>query len=215
MLVIGLGHYSRVGKDSFADYFLECLAEYGPVRGIKRSLAWKLKQICFELYAWDGMMPPEHYETAEGAKDRDIKLPTLGMTPVEIWVAMGTKAVRNNVYDRTWLDYLLKTDHECDVLVVPDVRFPNEADAIKAMGGTLIKVVRPGFGPRKTVADRALMGYDGWDYVIGAAGTMDSLHMWASRFAYYITAGRNKPVQIAAGRAAALAVENIEPWEQP
>ena len=145
------------------------------MRAIKRSLAWKLKQQCYELYAWAGVMPPEHYETKEGEKDRDVKLPALGMTAVELWVAFGTKAIRNNVHDRTWLDYLLKTDHQCDVLLIPDIRFPNEADAIKEMGGLAIKVVRPGYGPRKTVADRALLGYDGWDYVIGAEGTMDSL----------------------------------------
>jgi len=214
MIVIGLGHYSRTGKDTVANYFLECLSEYkASMRAIKRSLAWKLKQQCYELYAWAGVMPPEHYETKEGEKDRYVKLPALGMTAVELWVAFGTKAIRNNVHDRTWLDYLLKTDHQCDVLLIPDIRFPNEADAIKEMGGLAIKVVRPGYGPRKTVADRALLGYDGWDYVIGAEGTMDSLRHWASRFACHVAGGKSIPVQTAAERAAALKVENIEPWE--
>ena len=128
-------------------------------------------------------------------------------------MSFGTKAVRNNVYKRTWLDYLLKTDHGCDVLVIPDVRFPNEADAIQAMGGIIIKVVRPGYGPRKTVADRALMGYDGWDFVIGDEGSMASLKHWAARFAHYVATGLDRPVQTAAERAKALAVECIEPWE--
>ena len=103
MIVIGFGHYSRTGKDSTANYMVECLGEYAAsVRVIKRSLAWELKQQTFELYAWAGMMPPEHYETKEGEKDRDVRLPLLNnMTPVEVWVAFGTKAVRNNVYDRT------------------------------------------------------------------------------------------------------------------
>jgi hypothetical protein len=215
MIVIGLGHYSRTGKDTTANYLIDCLSEYqSNLKVLKRSLAWKLKQICFELYGWAGIKPPEHYETKEGEKDRDIKLPLLNnMTPVEVWVAFGTKAVRNNVYDRTWLDYLLLTDHKCDILVIPDVRFPNEADAIKETGGLAIKVVRPGFGPRKTVADRALMGYDGWDYVIGAEGTMASLQCWASKFAHYLATGMNKPSQTKAEREAALKVESVEPWQ--
>jgi len=214
MIVIGFGHYSRTGKDSVANYFLECLSEYkSSMRAIKRSLAWKLKQTCFELYSWAGVMPPEHYETKEGEEDRELFLPALQMTVVELWVAFGTKAVRNNVYGATWLDYLLKTDHQCDVLLIPDVRFPNEADAIKAMGGLIIKVVRPGYGPRKTVADRALLGYDGWDYVIGAEGTMDSLRHWASRFACHVAGSKIISVQTAAERKVALSVENIEPWE--
>ena len=120
------------------------------------------------------------------------------MTPVEVWVAFGTKAVRNNVYDRTWLDYLLKSNLSTDVLIVPDVRFPNEADAIKAAGGVAIKIVRPGYGPRKTVADRALLGYDGWDYVLGDGGTMESLNLAARPFAAWAAGEADRPIQTSA-----------------
>ena len=215
-LVIGLGHYSRTGKDTFANYLIALLGKHAPqVRVLKRSLAWKLKQVTHELYAWAGIQPPEHYETREGEKDRDIVLPALSMTPVEVWVAFGTKAVRNNVYDRTWLDYLLKSNLSTDVLIVPDVRFPNEADAIKAAGGVTIKIVRPGYGPRKTVADRALLGYDGWDYVLGDGGTMESLNLAARPFAAWAAGEADRPIQTSAERAQSLTVEKIEPWEPP
>jgi len=214
MLLIGLGAYSRVGKDSFADFLTAAITQRAPnLRVVKRPLSWKLKQIACDLYAWAGMQPPEHYETREGEKDRDVTLPALGMTPVELWVALGTKAIRNNVYDRTWLDYLLKTDHKADVLIVPDIRFPNEAAAVKDAGGVLIKIVRPGYGPRKTVADRALVGYDDWDYVLGSEGTMQALDNSTQDFADWITGYVPRPMQTAAARRVALAVEKIEPWE--
>jgi len=213
MFLIGLGHYSRTGKDSFADYLMAAVTQRANLRVVKRSLSWKLKQIAYDLYTWAGMQPPEHYETKEGEKDRDVTLPALGMTPVELWVALGTKAIRNNVYDRTWLDYLLTTDHKANVLIVPDIRFPNEAAAIKEVGGVLIKIVRPGYGPRKTVADRALVGYDGWDYVLGSEGTMQALDNSAQDFADWITGYVPRPMQTAAARRVALAVEKIEPWE--
>ena len=213
-LFIGLGHYSRTGKDSFANYLIAALAKQAPhLRVLKRSLAWKLKQITYELYAWAGMMPPEHYETREGEKDRDIILPDLGMTPVEIWVAFGTKAVRNNVYIDTWLDYLLKTKHTADILIVPDVRFPNEADAIQVLGGIDIKIVRPGYGPRKTVADRALLEYNGWNYITGDRGTMESLDIAAQSFALWAAGDGPLPVQTPEERTRALTVECIEPWD--
>jgi hypothetical protein len=178
-MIIGLGHYSRVGKDTLANFLMECIGEYAPhLKTLKRSLAWKLKEITHELYGWAGLREPAYYE--ENGEARKIKLPVLNMTPVEIWVAFGTKAVRDNVYARSWLDYLLKTDFGCDVLIIPDIRFPNEADAVKAAGGKLIKVVRPGYGPLDTVADKALIGYAGWDYIVGAEGTMQSLKHWAS-----------------------------------
>lgn len=35
-------------------------------------------------------------------------------------------------------------------IVVPDVRFPNEADVIRELGGALVRVVRPGSGDHET-----------------------------------------------------------------
>jgi hypothetical protein len=214
MQIVGLGNYSRVGKDSVANFMVEAINELSPhTRVLKRSLAWKLKQIAYELYAWAGMQPPEHYETREGEKDRDIVLPLLDMTPVELWVALGTKAIRNNVYDRTWLDYLLKTDHDCDILIIPDIRFPNEAEAVKE-AGTLVKVVRPGYGPRPTVADRALMGYQGWNYVVGESGAMAELQRFAFALSRALIGG-DWPIQSATEKARACQVEVIIPWEMP
>lgn len=206
MRIIGLGHYSRTGKDTFAKYLLASLKEYG-VKSKRMPLAWKLKQICHDLYGWAGMREPEWYDTPEGEKDRDVVLEPLGMTPVEVWVAMGTDAVRENVYDRTWLDYLLKTDHGVDVLIVPDVRFPNEAGPFKEAGATLIKIVRPGYGPRNTTADRALIGYKGWDYVYGGTGRLAELEARASMLARWLAKGGEPPVQTAAERQAAESVE--------
>ena len=71
------------------------------------------------------------------------------------------------MYDLTWVDCLLKTRRDLDLLIIPDVRFPNEVNAIRSQGGHLLKMVREGYGPRATVADRALVGYIGWDNVIG------------------------------------------------
>ncbi len=206
-LFLGLGHYSRTGKDTTANAFL---THYGS-GALKRSFAWKLKQICCELYAWAGLQPPEYYETPEGGPARDIKLPGLDMTPVEVWVAFGTDAVRKNVYEATWVDYLLRNDHQCDVLVIPDVRFPDEAEAIKKVGGKIIKVVRPGKGPRNTVADRALLGYDGWDYIIGESGDINDLDDWGCLFAMAARREIAWPRQTAEERKAALAVERINP----
>ncbi len=166
MKIIGLGHYSRTGKDTLANMIVESVRSRG-LTAKKVSLAWKLKQVCYELYGWAGMQPPEFYDTKDGEPYRDYILLPLGMTPVEVWVAMGTPAIRDNVYDRTWIDYLLKTDHGVDVLVVPDIRFLNEIEAFRAEGAILGKVVRPGYQPRQTVADQALAGYDGWDIWLG------------------------------------------------
>jgi len=191
MKIIGLGAYSRVGKDTTADLIVKKCQNLG-LTAKKLPLAWKLKQICRDLYAWDGMQDPEFYDTPNGEKYRDIKLPTLNMTPVEVWVAMGTPAIRACVYQMTWVDYILKTDHGVDVLIVPDVRFPNEVEAFHNHNAKLVKVVREGYGPRDTVPDQALIGYDGWDLWIG--GTMRDLDIYATEITNWCT-GRAWPSQ--------------------
>jgi hypothetical protein len=210
MKVVGLGAYSRVGKDSLANALLAALPS--GLRAAKKSFAWQLKVQAHELYAWAGLREPAFYETKEGEKYRDIAL-AFGKTPVEVWVALGN-SLRDSIYDRTWIDYVLKGTKDLDVVVIPDVRYPNECAAIRQVGGTLIKVVRPGYGPRKTIADRALVGYTGWDYVFGESGQMAELQGRATDIARWL-AGGAAPLQTPAEREAALSVEKIEPWEQP
>jgi hypothetical protein len=213
-LFVGLGHYKRTGKDSFADFLIRALYYRRPkLRVMKTSFAWKLKQICFDLYGWAGLREPEFYETTHGAELREVVLEELGKSPREIWIDFGTKAVRENVYERTWLDYLLKSKHDADVVIVPDVRFGNEADAMQAMNATLIKVVRPGYGPGKNKPDRELLGYTGWHNVIGDEGSMGSLQYWADMYAEWICGGA--PVSRSAAEIEeALSVEKVEPWQE-
>ncbi len=196
MIILGIGHYSRTGKDTFANALVTILREMGIVRVGRRSFASKLKEVTHELYAWAGLQDEAYYNDPAHEHERDVKLPALDLTPVEVWVQFGTPAVREQVYDGTWIDYLLRTDHNLDVMIIPDVRFPNEIQAIREAGGYLTKIVRDGYGPKMTVADLALLYYTKWDNVIGdrPAGVVDgikNLQHWAARYAACIVRGEN------------------------
>ena len=217
---IGLGHYKRTGKDTFANFLLRELTNHG-VTAKKVSFAWKLKQICHELYGWAGCREPEFYDTPEGELLREVKLERLiceerpeGLSPRDIWINMGTNAVREQVYQRTWLDYVLCTDFGVKVVIIPDVRFPNEAQGIKDRGGILIKMVRPGFYPDARDVpdhlnpDKALLTYNDWDYVLGASGDIRDLGEQAQQFADWIYGTGRRPRQSPAEIALALQVEN-------
>lgn len=213
MKIVGLGHYSRTGKDTFANCLIDSLKEQAPhLRVAKRPFAWKLKEIAHELYAWAGLREPGYYDTKHGEADRDVTLPYIGKTPVEIWGALGN-SLRENVYAATWIDYLFKNDLGLDVVIVPDVRFPNETDAtndaVQESGGFTAKIVRPGYGPRNTKADRALLGYNGWGYVIGGSGAVSELASWAARLAVYIAGLGPLPIQPDADRRFCLSVEKL------
>lgn len=186
MKILGLGHYSRVGKDEIANQIVQLSEERLPGTRVKKlPFAWKLKDVCHQLYGWDGLREAEFYDTDEGAPYRDIKLPKIGMTPVELWVGVG-HGLRLHAHPETWVDYVLRKDHDCDILVIPDVRYPNEVEAIRYLGGIVVKVVRPGYGPRDTPADLALWGWDGWDYVVGG-GAIPELRSWAEKLFLQLT----------------------------
>jgi len=215
-IIIGLGHYSRTGKDTFANALLQSLYRFNPeLRVARKSFATKLKEITHELYGWAGLGNEAYYNDPAHEHERDVVLPVLGKTPVEVWVDFGTKAVRNQVYSGTWVDYLLKTDFDLDVMVISDVRFPNEMEAIHQVGGHLIKIVRNGYGPKMTVADLALIHCTSWDNVIGdrpeGVDGIENLKQWADQYAQHIVQGQGlhllqrEPVEI----QAALAVQEL------
>jgi hypothetical protein len=211
--VIAIGHYRRVGKDTFANSLIRQLNQADPtIRVGKIPWAYKLKQICYELYGWAGLKDPDYYETEPGASEREIILPALGKSPRQIWIDFGTPAVREQVYEGTWVDYLLRTDHGLDVLLIPDTRFWNEVDAVINQGGELIKIVRPGYGPGPNKPDRELINFDGWSNVFGETGEVKHLEQWASRYVAWILGGV-RPTRSREEMDRALSVEQIEPWE--
>lgn len=119
------------------------------------------------------------------------------MTYREMLQKVGTEAMRDNISTNVWVnalfvDYCLYVAQEghhklkAGGLAIPDwiitdVRFPNEADAIKERGGVLIRVARP----ECTVAahqqqiklhpsETALDNYN-FDYTIYNDGTLEDL----------------------------------------
>lgn len=56
---------------------------------------------------------------------------------------MGTQAGRGVLGENVWIDMAMRSGTAEALNVITDVRFQNEIDAIKAMGGIVIKVDRP------------------------------------------------------------------------
>ena len=59
--------------------------------------------------------------------------------------------------------------------IISDVRFPNEAKAIKDKGVILIRINRPGNDTGKHLSEIALDDYKNWNYVIDNNGTIEDL----------------------------------------
>lgn len=126
-------------------------------------------------------------------EDREFKEKELGeewdgLTPRKLLQLLGTEAGRQIIHPNIWVNALfadwksgyveqgagwIETEDDYPNWIVTDVRFPNEAKAIKDRGGILIRINRPqyldnGLVIRKDehLSETALDDYDGFDYVI-------------------------------------------------
>lgn len=92
-------------------------------------------------------------------KDREVKeavIPWLGKSPRQMLQSMGTEWGRNTIHDEIWIRITMeriKPELDCGrSVVITDVRFDNEAQAILAAGGEVWRVARPGW---RCLADEA------------------------------------------------------------
>jgi hypothetical protein len=159
--LVGLIGYKRSGKDTFAaglvevgfqrvafaDPLREALYRQNPIVG-DYSLPndWALRQRrvqdVVDAIGWEGAKEYVHEIRAQLQR-------------------LGTDAIRH-LDNEFWLRIACQNfDDRTTGVVVTDCRFPNEADAIRERGGTIVRVVRPGFDPEPDahVSERALDDY--------------------------------------------------------
>lgn len=174
MIIVAFGHRSRVGKDTCGKFLDSALRTAG-IRAKRVSFAAKLKEVSYIAYSWAGLRQGAYYETEEGAKARQVKLPALGLTPVEVWVEVGNKF--REIFMDTWLNATLLADYpNIDVIIITDLRFPNEGDKIVDLGGWPNKVTNSRAPVLDTVSDKALEGWTGWWGTLNNEGTLQDLN---------------------------------------
>ena len=125
-MLIGVAGELRSGKDTLADILVQ---EHGFA---KRSLALKIKEMV-EVLTGIPLVAVEEY-------GRDTIIPWLGVSHRYLWQTIGTEWGRNIINKDIWLLCLNASKNN---IVIPDIRFTNEADYIRKSGGKLIHVIRP------------------------------------------------------------------------
>jgi hypothetical protein len=91
--------------------------------------------------------------TPQELKDRDIKeepIPWLGKSPRELLQTLGTEWGREMVCDDIWIKIAMRRASQYERsswhVVITDVRFQNEAEAIRYAGGRVWRVQRTAAG---------------------------------------------------------------------
>lgn len=131
-MLIGLNGKAKSGKTTVSNY-LQRVHRFGEL-----SFAHPLKQIVIDLF---DMTPDQVYD---GDLKEKIDL-RYGMSPRRILQHLGTDVLRE-MYPNVWVDYLVRRYRKVTSpglrVVVSDVRFRNEREAIEKEGGVVWKIIR-------------------------------------------------------------------------
>jgi hypothetical protein len=156
-MIIGLSGFAQSGKDTLAKQMRSLGFE-------RRALADPMRNI---LYSMDPSFPAKDGSCisvkeavdALGWERAKVAFPDIR----KFLQRLGTEGGRDNLHEDVWVDAVLGGSHPL-LLVISDVRFPNEVQAIRSRGGKVIRIERPGVGPVNShISDNALGGceFDG------------------------------------------------------
>lgn len=190
-MIIGIVGRKGAGKDTIGERLVEQhgfkrVAFADPVKWIARSLFPTLTH----EQCWGPIAVKEAFDPALGATPRQL-LQLIGTEvgrqgQLDVLVPFGVPALHVIVAlerfhvapgPTAWIDALARNLQLGVSHVVTDVRFPNEAEAVRKYG-LVVRVTRPGFdtGVRNDHASETEVDACAYDMEILNSGTLEDLH---------------------------------------
>jgi hypothetical protein len=177
--VLGLTGPARSGKDTVAQFVLEEVP--GAVRqGFADKLKLSAARIFYPDIDLDGALSfcntlkTEGWLTAGTVTHGETD--DCALTGREFLQRYGTEAHRDVFGQDFWLDAVLPDGRDdCPLLVIPDVRFDNEAQRVRERGGTLVHINRPEVQPVEAHASEAGIPAAADDWVLHNTGSLEEL----------------------------------------
>jgi len=164
-MIIGVSGYAQSGKDEIA----KLAAEYGFERA---AFADTLREAILALNPMIGV----------GVRAKDLVM-LMGWEKAKRMSAelrillqrMGTEAGREIFGENIWIDRTLGGLDPSKNYIITDVRYKNEANAIRDLGGQIWRVKRPGTGPvNKHKSEVDLNDYN-FDFTLKNDGDLENL----------------------------------------
>ena len=126
-MLIGLAGKKQSGKSTLAMYMCDVLGFQ------EDSFGAPIRQFVAQLCG---------YSSGELEVYKEQVHPSLGVTPRYMMQTLGTEWARNTIKDSIWIDCLANRVRNSKRVIISDIRFENEATAIRKMGGTIIHIQR-------------------------------------------------------------------------
>jgi hypothetical protein len=165
-MIIGLSGYARSGKDTVGG-MLVGLHTYD-----NRAFAAPLKTALELLnpFIQDNMRLKEVLNNFGWEQSKDLFPEVRRLLQV-----LGKDVGRDLINENVWINTATKDLKPNDKVVFTDVRFPNEAAAIKLLGGEVWRINRPGVEATNSHASETSMDNWKFDAVIQNDKDMDNL----------------------------------------
>jgi len=129
-LIIGISGKIGSGKDTVAKEIIKSFPDYN---FRKVSFGYNVKKIVSILTGID-------MRTILSRKIKSVFLPDWEMTVGELFQQVGTNALRDILSEDTWILSLFNNIKDGENIIITDVRFLNEANAILNRGGYLFRI---------------------------------------------------------------------------
>jgi hypothetical protein len=150
-MIIGLSGYAQSGKDTVAGMLI------GLYGYDNRAFASKIKELLIEInpnlnnyFDLKGAVDAVSWDQAKLSVEVRRLLQDLGV---------GARKIFGEDF---WVSQTLSGVNPGDKIVVTDVRYPNEAQAVKDLGGVIWRIQRPGISAVNDHPSESAM--DDWDY---------------------------------------------------
>lgn len=140
-MIVGLSGYAQTGKDTAAEVFVR----YGFQR---YSFADPMREMALAIDPIVGSDIDAPVRYSQALRDLGYEEAKREYPEVRAFLQrLGTDGGRKILGEDIWVDTAMRKMAEGGDYVIPDVRFRNEAEAIRNAGGMVFRINRPGYGP--------------------------------------------------------------------
>lgn len=162
-MIVGLMGYAQSGKDEVAKILVNKF-EFE-----RRAFADKIRDMLYDMNPMVGGEPIQMRVDADGW-DKAKQHPEVR----RLMQVLGV-AARQHLSESVWISPALSNMSMTSRYVISDVRFSNEAYMIRALGGEIWRIDRPGIGPaNKHVSEKQLESISA-DRTLLNAGSLEDL----------------------------------------